>query len=101
MKMSDTKKQRCKLHDVLYVQELSFNLLSVLKITEAGKTLKFFSSGCHILDEKQNVIATATKVGSLCNLNFDVRNEHAHAVTKTSNGNSKEKFGIVNMAILV
>eukprot|EP00795_Rhopilema_esculentum_P003204 gene3204-1519_t len=61
IKLSDNKVQRCKLNDVLYFPELAYNLLSVSKVTNTGKTLKFVSSGCEILDEKQNIVATATK----------------------------------------
>eukprot|EP00795_Rhopilema_esculentum_P015689 gene15689-6980_t len=89
IKLSDKKVQRCKLNDVLYVPELAYNPLSVSKVTNTGKMLKFVSSGCEILDEKQNIVATATKIGSLFYLNSVAANVHARAVMKHSSGETK------------
>ena len=71
MKLPDGKTQRCKLHDVLYVPKLSYNLLSVSKATEAGKTTKFSEAGCQILDVNGKLSAEGSRVGSLYYL--DVR----------------------------
>lgn len=60
--------QRCELKDVLLVPELCCNLLSVSKITKAGKKIKFSSSGCTILDGYQRIAATASLIGSLYHL---------------------------------
>ncbi len=87
MKLSDKKVQRCKLNDELYVLELTYNLLNVSK---AKTRLKFVSSGCDILDERQNVVATSTEVGSLYYLNSVAANKHAQVVMKNSNGELKE-----------
>ncbi len=65
MLLPDGKTKRCKLHDVLYVQKLSYNLLSVSNATEAGKTTRFSEVGCHILDANRKLIATGSRVGSL------------------------------------
>ena len=62
--------QRCELKDVLFVPELSYNLLSAPKITKAGKTMKFVSSDSTIFDGNQRVIATTQLIGSLYHLNF-------------------------------
>ena len=35
---SDRKQKTCTLKDVLYVPDLSYNLLSVSRVTKAGKT---------------------------------------------------------------
>ena len=42
------KSQKCRLHDVLYVPKLSYNLLSVAKVTSSGKSFKFADSNCSI-----------------------------------------------------
>ena len=59
------KTKTCKLHNVLYVPKLSYNLLSVSKVAQEGKVTKFGKIACHILDRDRKLIARATKVGSL------------------------------------
>ena len=61
-----TKNANCMTY-MLHVPKLSYNLLSVSKATEAGKTTKFREDGCHILDANQKLIAAATREGSLYN----------------------------------
>ena len=61
--------QRCELKDVLFVPELSYNLLSVSRLTKAGKIIQFASSEYVILDGNQRIIATASLIGSLYQLN--------------------------------
>ena len=56
--ISQNQIQKCELKDVLFVPELSYNLLSVSKLTKAGKIMKFVSSQCTILDENQRIVAT-------------------------------------------
>jgi len=65
MKLPAGKTRRCKLHDVLFVPKLSYNLLSVSKAAEAGKMAEFNKAGCQILDANKKLIAAATRVGSL------------------------------------
>ena len=72
MKLPQGKSIKCKLHDVLYVPKLSYNLLSVSKVTESGKAVKFSDASSEILDEKQKLIATATRVGCLYYLNCQI-----------------------------
>ena len=63
------KIKKCKLHDVLYVPNLSYNLLSVSKATKSGKKVEFSEAGCEIMDENRMLIATATNIRSLYYLN--------------------------------
>ena len=51
-----------KIHEVLYVPNLSYKLLSVSKATKSGKTVEFREAGCEIMDENRRLIATATRV---------------------------------------
>lgn len=46
--------------DVLYVPELSINLLSMQKNAEKSFTVKFNKSICEIMDNVNNVIAKST-----------------------------------------
>ncbi len=62
-------KKKCRLNDVLYVPDLSYNLLSVSKMTEAGKRINFLDARCLVTDEKDRVIAIASKKGNLYYLN--------------------------------
>ena len=41
---------------------MPYNLLSVSKVTESGKVVKFSDASSKILDKKQKLIATATRV---------------------------------------
>ena len=59
-----------KLHDVLYVPRLSYSLLSVSKVTDAGKTTEFDDVHCRIIGDGRKVLAMATKVGSLYYLDY-------------------------------
>ena len=43
---------------------LSYNVLSVSNVTEAGKTTKFDDTCCRITGEGGKLLAMATKVGS-------------------------------------
>ena len=46
------KANRCKLHDVLYVPDLSYHLFSVSKETEVVKRIDSCETGSRILDIK-------------------------------------------------
>ena len=52
MKLPDEKIKSCQLQEVLHVPDLMYNLVSVLKASEAGKMTKFNKPGCHILNSK-------------------------------------------------
>ena len=79
--------RKSRLEKVLYVPDLSYNLLSVSKAAEAGHTTKFSGTGCEILDGKKKVTAFASKVGSLYYLEY-CRKEEANA----TNDNNKERL---------
>ncbi len=75
LKLPSGQLKRCRLENVLHVPDLSYNLISVSKVSEAGKMMKFDESGCQILNK---VIATATRCGSLYFMNCK-SNEQANA----------------------
>ena len=68
--LPDGSTRKCKLQKVLYVPNLSYNLLSVSKAAETGNTTKFTGTGCDIIDRKRKVVAFATKVGNLYYLEY-------------------------------
>ena len=65
MKLRDGNVRRCNLRKVLFVPNLAYNLLSVSKAAEAGKTTQFDECGCQILTDDGKVIAVAKRVGNL------------------------------------
>ena len=86
MRLSDEKTKRCVLHNVLYVPKLSYNLLSVTRVSESGKVVKFDNAGCQILNKHNKLTAVATKVGSLYYLEYKEleKNQQMCAVEKES-----------------
>ncbi len=78
-----------RLSDVLYVPELAYNLLSVPKVTEAGKEVVFDEMQCQISNDQGEVIAVASKTGSLYYLNCEPLsdNPQVNAATSTAKEN--------------
>ncbi len=75
MKLPNGKTRWCKLHDVLYVPDLSHNLLSVSKATERGS--------CRIFGTTNRLIAVASKIGNLYHLNFKIRGDKSETISDT------------------
>ena len=73
----------CKLHDVLYVPKLTYNLISVTRASQTGKTVKFTKHACYVLDKNHKAVAKATKVGSLYQLDHKINCEHTSIVEKS------------------
>ena len=92
VRVSDEKQQRCRLFETLYVPKLSYNLLSVSKVTRSGKSFTFTESCCHLLDEKRNVVATGSKVGNMYYLNCIDELGTTHEATICSSGETKEEI---------
>ena len=63
--LGNGKTRGCKLHNVLYVPKLAFNLLSVSKATEAGKRVLFHPTDCQIVDCNDKVVALGVRKGNL------------------------------------
>ena len=57
-------------HAFLYVPRLSYNLLSVSKATDTGKTTEFDNVHCRIIGKGGKLLAMGTKVGSLYYLDY-------------------------------
>ena len=73
----------CMLHDVLYVPKLTYNLISVTRASQTGKIVKFTKSACYVLDKRHKIVAKATKVGSLYQLDHKPSYEHANVAEKS------------------
>ena len=57
--------RRCNLCNVLLVPNLAFNILSVSKAAEAGRTTKFDKCRCQILSSDMRVVGVGKRVGNL------------------------------------
>lgn len=80
---------KCKLHNVQYVPRLSYNLLSVSKVTEFGKTISFSNDGSQITGVNQKLVATTTRLGNLYHLNCHASCQHVNT-TESRNEVTKE-----------
>jgi len=75
-------RKKCKFHDVLYVPELTYNLLSVSKAVEKGISFTFKRGECIIKDVNQRLITVAVKVGNLYQVTFAKLKDHVYALTE-------------------
>ena len=69
------------------VPDLAYSLLSVPKITEVGKEITFDEAHGHIRDDQGDMVAVASKVGSLYYLNcepFDNSSVNSTATSKVN-----------------
>ena len=82
MVLPNGESKLCTLCDVLYVPKLSHNLVSVTKATQKGKVVKFTKSACYMLNKHQ-MVAKATKVGSLYKLDCKPNHERASLAEKS------------------
>ena len=54
--------------DVLYVKDISTNLLSISKIVQKDKTVIFDKNGCKILNNSGTVVARSTEINGMYKL---------------------------------
>ena len=66
----------CMLQEVLYVPMVSYNL-SVSKASQKGMIVKFSKSACYMLEKKHEMVAKATKMGSLYQLDHKPNHERS------------------------
>ena len=90
------------LHNVLFVPQLTFNLLSVTQTTKYGNRAVFYDTGCHIINnDVDEVIATATKHGSLYYLDCSSSNESVNSTIHTADVNKwHQRYGHLNVQSL-
>ena len=82
MKLPQGKTRMRKLHNVLYVPNLSYNLVSVSRAAEAGKTTTFDETCCQIQDRDGKLVAMASRAGSLYYLDCQSDHQQVHVATK-------------------
>ena len=78
----NSESESCTLYDVLCVPELSYNLISVAKVSQKGKIVKFTRKACYILDKRHKMVAKGAKIGSLYQLNCKPNCELANVSTQ-------------------
>ena len=81
--LPDGQMENCQVIHVLYVPQLSCNLLSVSKAIQTNNEVAFTKHGCEIRNNKNKIIAMGTKVGGLYQLEF-CRKQKAHVAEKGS-----------------
>ena len=75
-----------RLSDVLYVPKLAYNLLSVPRVTELEKEVIFDELQGHILNDQGELVAMASKTGSLYYLHCEpLAKPHINAVSDSTN----------------
>ena len=70
--------RNCKLHDVLFVPDISYNLLSVSKAVEKGISFTFNERSCVLKNPKGKLITVANKIDSLYYVMFAEPKDHVH-----------------------
>ena len=78
---SRSKTKKVKLQNVLLVPELKYNLLSVSKAAELGKSVVFNKDGCDIVDNRTHeIIGSARKMGMLYYLECEEENKESNCL---------------------
>ena len=88
--MGQTRK--CKLHDVLYVPKLTYNLLSVSRAVNRGISFVFSEHSCIIKDASKKLVTVADKVGNLYFIQHTEPNDKVFVAQKEIESRSKEKL---------
>ena len=78
----------CALKNVLYISKLAYNLVSVSKAAQAGKTIEFYNSSCEFVNSSNETIAFATRQGSLYYLEF-LRRKSQESANTAQTGNKE------------
>lgn len=98
MLLSNGSNRGCTLKKVLYVPKLAYNLVSVSRAAEAGKTVHFENSSCEFQNESGETIAFGERHGSLYHLKFDRKPQESVNVVQTANKERlwHRRFGHLN-----
>ena len=96
MLLDDGVTRGCALNRVLYVPELAYNLVSVSRAAESGKTVHFDDSGCEFRDQHGEVIALGARQGSLYYLKFARKSQANLAQSENKERLWHRRFGHLN-----
>ena len=89
MLLSDGIRRKCTLKKVLYVPKLAYNLISVVRASDAEKTVHFDDSSCEFRNEKDEIIAIGAREGSLYHLRYANKSQEGASVAQCE---SKERL---------
>ena len=88
LKLTGEESKIRRLNEVLYVPTPAYNLLSVAKVTEAGKVIMFGKTQGEVIDGHREVVAVASKAGSLYYLKCEpLYNQQINSVSHQSKEN--------------
>ena len=98
MLLRDGSRRGCALKKVLYVPELAYNLVSVSRAAEAGKSVNFHDLGCEFLNEADETVALSVRQGSLYYLKFAMKSHEGVYVAQAENKERlwHRRFGHLN-----
>ena len=82
-----------RLDEVLYVPTLAYNLLSVPKVTEAGKTVKFGETQGELIGSQGEIVGIASKAGSLYYLNCEPFSQLVNSASHSRENLWHRRFG--------
>ena len=98
-KLPSGRTRKCQLHEVVYVPKLSYNLFSISKASNDGKSARFRNISCQILDnsKRSKLIAVATRMGDLhyldCHPVFQMSHTASNKVSETKEVYMKQTEG--------
>lgn len=95
MLLPDNRVQPAYIREVLYVPNLSYNLLSISKTTSFGNYSSFTDSQCKIYDLQSNLIGLGKKIGNLYYLQCTIPNEFTNIAVNNANNENlwHKRFG--------
>ena len=98
MVLSDGGRRRCALKKVLYVPKLAYNLISVSRAAQSGKSVIFDDSSCEFVNEAGETTAVGVRRGCLHYLCCAVKPQERMYVTRTDNRERlwHRRFGHLN-----
>lgn len=80
---NDGKVKTVQVRDILYIPELSTNLLSVSQLVKNGCQVNFHETGCNIYNKEKQLVATARLTNNMYKLNIVVGDAYV-ATTNSS-----------------
>ena len=80
MRLPHGKTRECTLHDVLFVPDLAYNLLSVTSAAKKNKVTTFSETKCEIRDAKSRLVASGHRERSLYYLDYDGVTQQVHSI---------------------
>ena len=98
MLLDDGTRRSCALKKVLYVPKLAYNLVSVPRAGDAGKTVHFDDSSCEFRNEEDEIVAIGTREGSLYYLKCARKSQESASVAQSDNKERlwHRRFGHLN-----